>query len=43
MERVLIVEDDENIRQKIKLTMDILNNELFDFENLKEAYYYPDS
>ena len=31
MERVLIVEDDENIRQLLKLTLASVNYELVDF------------
>ena len=38
MERVLIVEDDENIRQLLKLTLASFNYELVDFENGKDAY-----
>ena len=40
MERVLIVEDDENIRQLLKLTLASFNYELIDFENGKDAYDY---
>ena len=40
MERVLIVEDDENIRQLLKLTLASFNYELVDFENGKDAYDY---
>lgn len=40
MERVLIVEDDENIRQLLKLTLASFNYELIDFGNGKDAYDY---
>ena len=40
MERVLIVEDDENIRQLLKLTLASFNYELVDFENGQDAYDY---
>lgn len=40
MERVLIVEDDENIRQLLKLTLASFNYELVDFENGKDVYDY---
>ena len=40
MERVLIVEDDENICQLLKLTLASFNYELIDFENGKDAYDY---
>ena len=40
IERVLIVEDDENIRQLLKLTFASFNYELVDFENGKDAYDY---
>ena len=40
MERVLIVEDDDNIRQLLKLTLASFNYELIDFENGKDAYDY---
>ena len=40
MERVLIVEDDENMRQLLKLTLASFNYELVDFANGKDAYDY---
>lgn len=40
MDRVLIVEDDENIRQLLKLTLASFNYELVDFENGIDAYNY---
>lgn len=40
MERILIVEDDENIRQLLKLTLASFNYDLVDFENGKDAYDY---
>lgn len=40
MNRILIVEDDENIRQLLKLTLENFQYELIDFDNGMEAYEY---
>ncbi len=40
MSQILIVEDDENIRQLLKMTLENFQYSLIDFENGQDAYDY---
>lgn len=40
MPKILIVEDDENIRQLLKLTLQSYQYDLVDFDNGQDAYDY---
>lgn len=40
MNKIIIVEDDDNIRQLLKLTLQIYNYELVDFDNGEDAHHY---